>query len=204
MADAKVQTPVRLQGTRATSYLLETYVDQGDGTHARGITIVGLDTPVELTGDVMVDTLGDLDDAKELDPDAASATLPALTRGVLANTATLASTVSNYAKQYSMHVAPCWGGTIIHAAEEDTQQDVRTAVQTIAGAVSSIAKNPSLQVGVFYGGGIINPAREGTLQDLLTAVGNASDSAGDPTVIGLLKEAVATLATIATNTTPDP
>ena len=38
---------------------------------------------LEITGDLMVDTFGALDDAKVVDPDAASATIPALLRGIL-------------------------------------------------------------------------------------------------------------------------
>jgi hypothetical protein len=68
----------------------EKFVDQGDGTHARGVTIVGLETPVEITGDANVDTsalealVGGLDDLPEADPEAASATMLALLRGILA------------------------------------------------------------------------------------------------------------------------
>lgn len=47
------------------------------------VTVVGVDTDVTLTGDVVVDTLGALNNAKVVDPDAASATLPALSRGQL-------------------------------------------------------------------------------------------------------------------------
>lgn len=47
------------------------------------VNVTNVSTPVELTGDVMVDTFGALDDAAEADPDAASATIPALLRGSL-------------------------------------------------------------------------------------------------------------------------
>lgn len=77
----------------------EKFVDQEDGTHARGVTIVGLDTPVELTGEVSVASWGDVDDAKVTNPDAASATVPALLRGLLAEakaqTALLTTIASN-------------------------------------------------------------------------------------------------------------
>jgi hypothetical protein len=75
---ADVNFPAHVAG------VTEKFVDLGDGTHARGVTIVGLETPVELTGDVVVNTLGALDDSKVTDPDAASATIPALLRGMLA------------------------------------------------------------------------------------------------------------------------
>ena len=52
-----------------------------DGSYR--VTIVNAETPVELTGDVVLDTFGALDDASETDPDAASATIPSLLRGIL-------------------------------------------------------------------------------------------------------------------------
>lgn len=56
--------------------------DMGDGTHAEVVAFTG-DAAVELSGDVVVDTLGALDDSKVTDSDAASATIPALLRGIL-------------------------------------------------------------------------------------------------------------------------
>jgi hypothetical protein len=57
----------------------------GDGTFADpwvvGVDLVG--GTVNLTGDVILDTFGALDDAKESNPDAASATIPSLLRGIL-------------------------------------------------------------------------------------------------------------------------
>ncbi len=58
----------------------QTPVDDDNGLPVK---VVGTDSDITLTGDVVVDTLGALDDAKVVDPDAASATLPALLRGVL-------------------------------------------------------------------------------------------------------------------------
>lgn len=46
-------------------------------------------------------------------------------------------------------------------------------------------------------GNAVVPMSEATGQALLTAIGDAADAAGDPTVIGLLKQ-------IAANTTPSP
>jgi hypothetical protein len=59
------------------------YVDQGDDTYAPAVQIVGANEPIQLTGNVVVDTFGALDDTKVVDPDAASATIPALLRGIL-------------------------------------------------------------------------------------------------------------------------
>ncbi|MCF8533039.1 MAG: hypothetical protein K9G48_08555 [Reyranella sp.] len=65
-------------------------VDQGDGTHAEGVTIVGLESPVQITGDAVVDTsalealVGAVDVSKETDPDAENASTNALLRGILA------------------------------------------------------------------------------------------------------------------------
>lgn len=58
------------------------YKDNGDGTFAEKVAVTA-DDPIQLTGDVMVDTLGALNDAKVTNPDAASATIPALLRGIL-------------------------------------------------------------------------------------------------------------------------
>jgi len=59
------------------------YVDNGDGSFSEKVALNAAD-PVQLTGDVVVDTLGALNDAKVTNPDAASATIPALLRGILA------------------------------------------------------------------------------------------------------------------------
>lgn len=53
-------------------------------TNGIPVKIVGADTTLSLTGNVVVDTFGALNDAKVTDPDAASATIPALLRGILA------------------------------------------------------------------------------------------------------------------------
>jgi hypothetical protein len=63
--------------------------DIGGGAHAETVAIAGVDGDVVLTGDVLVNTLGALDDPAEQDPDAASATIPSLLRGVLAQQAAL-------------------------------------------------------------------------------------------------------------------
>jgi hypothetical protein len=92
---ADVEFPAHVLG------VTEKFVDQGDGTHARGVAIVGLTEPVTLTGNLVVDTLGALDNAAVTDPDAASATIPALLRGILtelqAQTALLTTIASNTA-----------------------------------------------------------------------------------------------------------
>lgn len=84
-------------GTGSTD-VVKKLKDMGDGTYAEVVAFTA-DSPVELTGDVVVDTLGALDDAKVTDPDAASATIPALLRGILeemqAQTALLTTIASN-------------------------------------------------------------------------------------------------------------
>lgn len=60
------------------------YKDLGAEVFAPAVAIAGLDGDVTLTGDVVVDTLGALNNAKVVNPDAASATIPALLRGALA------------------------------------------------------------------------------------------------------------------------
>lgn len=70
-------------------------------TNPQPVRVLGVDTPITLTGDVIVDTLGALDDTKEIDPEAATATIPALLRGILKalndQTALLATIASNTA-----------------------------------------------------------------------------------------------------------
>jgi hypothetical protein len=58
------------------------------------VNVANVTTPVQLTGDVVVDTLGALDNARETNPDAASATIPALLRGLLAAAASAYETVA--------------------------------------------------------------------------------------------------------------
>lgn len=58
-------------------------VVQGDDANPVPVAVVEADGDINLTGDVIVDTLGALDDSAEMDPDAASATIPALLRGIL-------------------------------------------------------------------------------------------------------------------------
>lgn len=66
----------------AGANVLKTLKDMGDGTYAEVVAFTA-DSPVQLTGDVVVDTFGALNDSKVTDPDAASATIPALLRGIL-------------------------------------------------------------------------------------------------------------------------
>lgn len=83
----------------------EKFVDQGDGTHARGVAIVGLEGDVNIAGDAVVDTtalealVGPVNATAVTDPDAASATMLALLRGILtelqAQTALLTSIETN-------------------------------------------------------------------------------------------------------------
>lgn len=81
---ADVEFPAHVAG------VTEKFVDLGDGTHARGVALVGAESPVEITGDAVVDTsalealVGPLDASPEDDPEAASATVTALLRGILA------------------------------------------------------------------------------------------------------------------------
>lgn len=208
MADITVKTPVRQAAVAPRGFVLEKLVEIDTDVYARGVAIVGADTPIDLTGDVVVDTLGALDDSAETDPDSASATIPALMRGSLAQllasvTAlqSLAGVVSSIAKANSLQVGVFHGGGVVNPAHEETLQtvstqlaDAVTALQSLAGVVSSIAKSNSLQVGVFHGGGVVNPAHEETLQDIRDAIGRGDDSAGDPTVIGQLKQIAANTA----------
>jgi hypothetical protein len=59
------------------------FQDLGDGTYAEVVAIGGTVGTITLTGDLVVDTLGALNNARVTNPDAASATIPALLRGLL-------------------------------------------------------------------------------------------------------------------------
>ena len=58
------------------------YVDFNDGTFGEKIAVSTTD-PIQLNGDLIADTFGNLNDTKVTNPDAASATIPALLRGIL-------------------------------------------------------------------------------------------------------------------------
>jgi hypothetical protein len=83
MADFTGKNPVRRATVAPSGFYLQKFVDIGGGAHAPGVAIVGADTTVTLTGDVVLDTFGALDDAAVVNPAAASATIPALMRGEL-------------------------------------------------------------------------------------------------------------------------
>ncbi len=68
--------------------------DMGDGTHAE-VSAFTADSPVQLTGSVVVDTLGALNDSKVTNPDAASATIPALARGQLSQLVLLLAAIGS-------------------------------------------------------------------------------------------------------------
>ena len=73
------------------------------------VTVVGAEGDLNLTGDVIVDTLGGLDDAAVTDPDAASATVPALLRGILAELqaqTTLLTTLSGLLDDIKTNTTP--------------------------------------------------------------------------------------------------
>ncbi len=86
--------------------------DNGDGTFSE---VIGFpdDAAITLTGDIVVDTLGALNDAKETNPSAPSATIPSLLRGLLDTGYSAAATFTPAA---ASHVA---GDCIGAAAEID-------------------------------------------------------------------------------------
>jgi hypothetical protein len=82
MADQDLRTSIR--DGNATAHVTKRFVELATGVYAEVVAIGATETDVILTGDVVVDTLGALNNAKVVDPDAASATIPALLRGILA------------------------------------------------------------------------------------------------------------------------
>jgi hypothetical protein len=87
-------------GTTAFMVDAEGRTQPVSATNPMPVAFVDSET-VNLTGDVVVDTLGALDNSKVTDPDAASATIPALLRGILeelqAQTVLLTTIASNTA-----------------------------------------------------------------------------------------------------------
>lgn len=143
--------------------ILRPMVEVDTDTYAPGMAVVGVDTTITLTGDLVVNTLGDLDDAKVVDPDAASATIPALLRGAL---------VQHLATVTAVEAAASVLGAVDDAAEDNPDAASATVPSLLRGVLSQQAA-------------------------ILALIGATADAAGDPTVIGLLKQ-------IAENTTPVP
>lgn len=175
MADKTVETRAREAETAGRGSVLTKMVDIGDDVYAPGVTIVGLDTPVELTGSVSVDTWGALDDAKETDPDAASATIPALVRGLL-NTELL------YAERLADSISTSSPSAALKVVLLDDN-----ANHVIGGVNESATTDPTDSFATVTS----------LLRGILAALGAAGDAADDPTVIGQLKQ-------IVINTTPSP
>ena len=171
--------------------------DLGGGNYAQ-VVALALDAPVTLTGNVVLDTFGALNDAKETDPDAASATIPALLRGQLAETELfaqkLADAISTISPTAAIKVVMLDdnGVHVIGGAGDSPETNPNAGSATIAalirGTLSVVAKES--------GGNLDAIAREtgGNLEAIAAALGAAADSAGDPTVIGLLKQIMANTA----------
>lgn len=70
-------------------------VVQGSDAAAVPVSVVGANGDIVLSGDIIVDTFGALDDGPETDPDAASATIPSLLRGIIAQNETIISLLTN-------------------------------------------------------------------------------------------------------------
>jgi len=164
--------------------------DLGDGNYAQ-VVALALDAPVTLTGDVVLDTFGALDDAKETDPDAASATIPALLRGQLAEielfAQKLADAISTISPSAAVKVVMLDdnGVHVIGGAGDSPEADPNAGSATIAALIRGL-----LSVSAKETGGNLD-AVAASLMAIAAAAGAASDSAGDPTVIGLLKQIMA-------------
>lgn len=121
--------------------------DMGDGTWAEVVAFAA-DGSVTLTGDVVVDTFGALDDTPVSDPAAASATIPALLRGILKQGAGEYETV---AASQTAQVLGATGGTgdviagllIIPASVSPgavTLLDGATSITIFAGGTNSLTE----------------------------------------------------------------
>lgn len=144
------------------------------------VEIIAVDpTSITLTGDVVVDTFGALDDAKVTNPDAASATIPALARGQLAELVAILAKLSD---------DPSTETTLATLATETTLGTIATEA-----TLGTVATEVTLAGVALESGGNLDDILS-NLQDLNTAIGVAADAAGASTIIGQLKQ-------IAINTT---
>jgi hypothetical protein len=84
MADLPISVRVGAETADAPAgSVTKKFRDMGDGTFAEVMSLGASGASVTLTGSVVLDTFGTLSDAEVTDPAAASATIPALLRGIL-------------------------------------------------------------------------------------------------------------------------
>lgn len=121
------------------------FKDMGDGTYAPVVAFTA-DSPVELTGDVVVDTFGALNDAAETDPDAASATMPSLLRGILQ-----ALSPTDYEMVAASQTDQVLGAT---GASGDYLSGVLIVPATTAAGAVSIKDGGGSAITIFAGGGV--------------------------------------------------
>lgn len=119
--------------------------DLGGGAYAEVVSIGGLDGDITLTGDIVVDTLGALNNAKETNPDAASATIPSLLRGMLA-----ALSATDYETVAASQPDQVMGAT---GASGDYLAGVLIVPGTTAAGAVSIKDGGGSAITLFPGGG---------------------------------------------------
>jgi hypothetical protein len=118
--------------------------DMSDGSWAEVVALGSDSSPITLSGNVVVDTLGALNNARVADPDAASATIPALLRGLLDSVAGEYETV---AASQTGQILGATGGVGDYLAGL-----LIVPATTAAGAVS-IADGNGSAITLFVGGG---------------------------------------------------
>lgn len=106
------------------------------------VEIVSSVDPVTLTGDVVLDTFGALDNAAENNPDAASATIPSLLRGILE---AFGSEYETVAASQTAQVLGATGGT------GDTLKGVLIIPASVSPGVVTILDNAT-SINIFAGG----------------------------------------------------
>lgn len=124
----------------------KTFRDLGDGTFAEVVALGADDSPITLTGDLIVDTLGALDNSAETDPAAASATIPALLRGIL-----LALSATEYETVAASQTDQVMGAT---GASGDYLAGVLIVPGTTAAGAVSIKDGAGSAISIFAGGGV--------------------------------------------------
>lgn len=123
----------------------EKYKDLGDGAFAKVVAVNSAD-PIQLTGDVVVDTLGALNNSKELDPDSASATIPSLLRGILDGLTSY--DYETVAASQTDQVLGVTGGV------GDYLKGILIIPGTSAAGVVSIKDGNGSSISIFVGGGV--------------------------------------------------
>lgn len=124
--------------------VLKKMKDQGDGSHAEIVAFTA-DGSVTLTGDVALDTFGALNNTKQTNADAVSATIPALLRGLLSR---VAGSYETIAASQTDQVMGATGAT------GDYLAGILIVPGTAAAGIVQIKDGAGSAISIFAGGGV--------------------------------------------------